>query len=293
MSSKINLKYGYSLTIRKDDTLTIVTTDAEGESIEIDGKNGNLMIASDMEAWLDSEYSSETLENLLYSAREFFKDWGVESEVAEAIIKELTPWFERHAISEEDAILQTISNIEEVIAFRRDAISRKSHNIEADNRLIEEAKNRINEASREAAKLGKEVAEYEKTVAILKAKLNKSDFISVEPCYTGGGIYVFTGQLADGDFFTADTSFFDVRVLNANPDEPTSIGEDGTVWERRIDSVEWQEEHLVKDLTPAEAVAFFRQMLKWVKENEPNGNYNMGDMEDITAELDTLKGDWR
>ena len=41
---------------------------------------------------------------------------------------------------------------------------------------------------------------YLNTIATLKASLNKSRFVSVEPEYTGGGIYLFTGKLTDGRF---------------------------------------------------------------------------------------------
>lgn len=116
-------------------------------------------------------------------------------------------------------------------------------------------------------------------------------FMNVEPTYTGGNIYIFTGQMTDGNYFIADNSFFDVRILNADPMVVT--WENAMFKEYAMDSVEWQEEHLVKDLDPNEAKAFFKQMLKWVKENEPEGNYNLCDMTALEEELDTLKGDWR
>ena len=114
----------------------------------------------------------------------------------------------------------------------------------------------------------------------------KDRFINAVPCYTGGGIYLFTGKLADGNYFIAETSNYDVRILTEGPDEPTCIGDDGTVWERNLDSVDWQEEHLVEDLTPAEAIEFFREMLKWVEENQPSGNYINPDMELVREDLE-------
>ena len=65
------------------------------------------------------------------------------------------------------------------------------------------------------------------------------------------------------------------------------------ITERNIDSVEWQEEHLVKDLTPNEAVAFFKDMLNWVCKNDPSGNYLGSDMDYFKEELESLHGDWR
>ena len=118
------------------------------------------------------------------------------------------------------------------------------------------------------------------------------EFKSVEPNYTGGNIYVFSGMV-DDHYFMADTAFYDVRLLNADPNELT--GEEFLgIPERNMDSVEWQEDHLVKDLAPREAVKFFKQMLKWVKTNRPSGNYCLSDMDYYEDDIKTLKGDnWR
>ena len=113
-------------------------------------------------------------------------------------------------------------------------------------------------------------------------------FKSVEPNYTGGGIYVFTGQV-DDNYFVADSPNFDVRLLN---DDPNAEAEEDW-FDTNVESVEWQEEHLVKDLTEWAACAeFFAEMLKWVKENKPDGNYLMGDMEDIAKEMKLLLEEW-
>lgn len=291
--TKINAAYGYSLTISENDIVTIIVTDAEGERIEFDGKKGNLMIAGDMEAWFEDEDRNATLATMTEYSTKFLADWGVEEDVAKAIAKDLTPWFERYAISDDEATAKEIAELESWIKGRRDTIARKSKVIDDLNKDIKAIEDRKMSITEDIVNISKSITNFEKQIAELKAKRNKSEFISVEPCYTGGGVYIFTGQLADGNYFMADTSFFDVRIVNEDPDAPTHMDYDGTVSERNIDSVEWQEEHLVEDLNPTETVAFFRQMLKWVQENEPNGNYNMGDMEDITEELDTLKGDWR
>ena len=115
-------------------------------------------------------------------------------------------------------------------------------------------------------------------------------FKSVEPEYTGGGIYVFTGAV-DDNYFMADTSFYDVRLLDANPKDNVNEERFGfPEWE----CADWQEEHLVKDLVPHEAVEFFKEMLRWVQENEPDGNYLMSDMDYFAEEVATLHGDdWR
>ena len=116
-------------------------------------------------------------------------------------------------------------------------------------------------------------------------------FKSVEPNYTGGNIYVFTGEV-DNNFFMADTSWYDVRLLNGDPNEPTDEVFLGMPM-RNMDSVEWQEEHLVKDLNPDEKIDFFKAMLKWVKENEPDGNYLMSDMDWFADDLKLFSGEYR
>ena len=100
-------------------------------------------------------------------------------------------------------------------------------------------------------------------------------FVSVTPNYTGGGIYVFDGRLEDGNFFMADSPYYDVRIVDADPlEEPYES-----------DFPEWQEEHLVGDLEADDALDFMAEMLKWVMANKPDGNYLMGDMENIAEDL--------
>ena len=112
-------------------------------------------------------------------------------------------------------------------------------------------------------------------------------FIRVEPCYSGGGIYVFIGELANGAYFEADDCNYDVRLLNGNVFEAD--------WDTELWDVDWQESHLVADLTEAEALGFFEKMLKWVIKHEPEGNYQVSDMKASLAEIKSLKGTkgWR
>lgn len=114
-------------------------------------------------------------------------------------------------------------------------------------------------------------------------------FKSVEPNYTGGNIYVFTGKV-DDNYFMADTANYDVRLLNADPSDNTDEERFGfPEWECDV----WQEEHLVRDLEPTEAKEFFIKMLSWVKKHQPDGNYLVSDMDYYLAEVRSLEGDWR
>lgn len=108
---------------------------------------------------------------------------------------------------------------------------------------------------------------------------------NVTPIYTGGNIYVFVGKI-DDNYFIACDSFYDVRIVNANP-----LDYNGTfLGDHEWCYPEWQETHLVRDVIDrAERRKIFRKILKWIIKNEPNNdncNYLLGDMEDILEDLD-------
>ena len=95
------------------------------------------------------------------------------------------------------------------------------------------------------------------------------EFERVEPCYTGGGVYVFTGKLTNGNYFISNAASADdswAVIVDADPDEDP----EESCFE------EWQTAHLVEDVESPDA--FIVPMLEWVKANEPDGNYQMDDM---------------
>ena len=110
----------------------------------------------------------------------------------------------------------------------------------------------------------------------------------VETIYTGGNIYVFLGALQNGTFFMAESSCFDVRILNTDPS--TVEDEDG---ENPIWFEEWQQEHLVKDLSESECPDFFVEMLTWVMINDSD-SYD-SDLEYFMKEAKEFQGTtgWR
>lgn len=74
---------------------------------------------------------------------------------------------------------------------------------------------------------------------------------------TGGHCYVGIGQTDDGNWYIADFTNDDVRVVDANPNESPNDGEDA--W-----YPEWQEAHLVKDFEnwSKEAILFLADVAK-------------------------------
>lgn len=101
---------------------------------------------------------------------------------------------------------------------------------------------------------------------------------NVKPEYTGGGIYVFTGELEDGNYFLADcpcsASYYSLRIVNENPDKC----DPNEVWQE-----EWQLNHFVKDVIRCKC--FIRDMLKWIIKNRPCGNYCVYDIEEMLKSL--------
>lgn len=108
------------------------------------------------------------------------------------------------------------------------------------------------------------------------------NFVKVEPCYSGGGIYVFIGELANGNHFVASDCCYDVRLLNA---DVFSADWDSELWNE-----DWEEAHIVADLNETESLSFFEKMLKWIIKNEPKGNYQANDMKADLDEIKNLKG---
>ena len=85
-------------------------------------------------------------------------------------------------------------------------------------------------------------------------KYTKEDIKVIYPDYTGGGIYVFLGQLSDGNYFMAGNSDWAVRILDACPWRTKNNN-----WEY----ADWQEKHLVRDLSDTEAEEFAKGMLEY------------------------------
>ena len=100
--SKISLKNGYTLTIDEEDKV-FLKVETEDDTLEFDGIKGNLMDASDFESHYTDEDIEYTVAEYRSGTLSFLTDWGVDREAAEAIIEELTPWFERYAIKQPEA----------------------------------------------------------------------------------------------------------------------------------------------------------------------------------------------
>lgn len=123
--------------------------------------------------------------------------------------------------------------------------------------------------------------------------MKTNDYKWVDLTYTGGGVYVAYGQLESGEYFVASDDMYDVRFLNADPTEKVMVEVYG--W-YVSDDVEWQEQHLIRDIDDeTECLDFWDAMLTWIEENKPDGNYALEDVAHDKAEICELreKKNWR
>lgn len=131
-----------------------------------------------------------------------------------------------------------------------------------------------------------------------EAKTDNSSKLNIEyvtPNYTGGGIYIYTGKLSDNNYFIAtDSNFmieddyvspFDIRIVNKDPDKTykDDEGYDYTL----LDDTTYQDECLVRDLDENEALKFTVDILKWIIEHKPKGNYQIDDMQDMLSIIES------
>lgn len=118
-----------------------------------------------------------------------------------------------------------------------------------------------------------------------KSLNNEFEIEYATPNYTGGNVYVFTGKLKNGNYFLADDTFtpFDTRILDIDPN--TTIKDENGIEVTLMDDVSLQDKHLVKDLDENDAKEFTLNLVKWIEENKPDGNYQV---DEIKAKLDNM-----
>ena len=104
----------------------------------------------------------------------------------------------------------------------------------------------------------------------------KYNFKNVKAEYTGGGIYLFWGELSNGYYFLTD-DYGATLILNESPEDF-----DVSLYD------EWQNAHKVEELTGRARVSFVRKMLSTLKESNPN---NITDYE-IEKYFDYMRENW-
>lgn len=94
------------------------------------------------------------------------------------------------------------------------------------------------------------------------------DIKNANACYTGGGIYIYYGQLENGLYFRACDEWEEIEICNAD----TRTEE--------ADYYEFYQEHSVKTLVGDLYEKFWNDMLNWILSNNPSGNYSEFELEE-------------
>ena len=85
--------------------------------------------------------------------------------------------------------------------------------------------------------------------------------------YTGGGIYIYYGELENGLYFRTADEWQSISICDAD----TSTED--------ADYSEFFELHQIDELQNEDYKRFFNNMLVWINNNRPSGNYNIGELE--------------
>lgn len=100
--------------------------------------------------------------------------------------------------------------------------------------------------------------------------------IRANATYTGGNIYQYTGQFDNGNFFQTWTDYEDyIQELDADPEEN---------WDDNDDE-EWQNGHMVTEHYGPEATEILKEAMRYIINNQPTGNYSVGEVEDALNSL--------
>lgn len=100
--------------------------------------------------------------------------------------------------------------------------------------------------------------------------------IEANATYTGGDIYQYTGVLDNGNYFQTWTDYEDyIQELDADPEEN---------WDDNDDE-EWQNGHMVTEHYGPEAIEILKEAMRYIIDNEPRGNYSVGEVEDALNSL--------
>ena len=103
--------------------------------------------------------------------------------------------------------------------------------------------------------------------------------IKATATYTGGGIYIYTGQLENGDYFMTNDDLISymayVEFFNADPYEE---------FEDACNEI-WQSEHHIGEYSDRKAYEFTKEILNWIIQQRPEGNYSVNEIESRLSKL--------
>lgn len=94
--------------------------------------------------------------------------------------------------------------------------------------------------------------------------ITKNDIKHATACYTGGGIYIYYGQLVNGLYFRTCDEWGGISICDAD----TSTED--------ADYCEFYDEH---EIDCIQGKNNWNNILQWIIDNAPNGNYLPSDLE--------------
>lgn len=92
--------------------------------------------------------------------------------------------------------------------------------------------------------------------------------------YTGGGIYFLYGKCADGAHFFADPDYAEVSFCDVDA-YSYFFPEDDDTW---LTMAFYDEHHVIGTLEGKEATAFLFDVVLFICQNMPDGNYQTHDL---------------
>ena len=99
--------------------------------------------------------------------------------------------------------------------------------------------------------------------------------------YTGGGFYQYCGATDNGTYLLSYTDWESVMEVDADPEQ---CGDE-------CDYGEWQVDHHIREIDGKEYRTILLEMINWICDNRPDGNYTISEIE--AARKDLLIADIR
>ncbi len=82
-------------------------------------------------------------------------------------------------------------------------------------------------------------------------------------CYTGGNIYIYYGELENGNYFSTSDLWDFISILDEEPND------------ENLENPEFFEEHEIECETD---MILFDNILQWIIDHAPAGNYQAGEL---------------
>lgn len=89
----------------------------------------------------------------------------------------------------------------------------------------------------------------------------KHDIKYATAYYTGGGIYIYRGQLKNGLYFSTDDTWESIALCDSDTDT------------EEAEYIEFYENHMITEIMDPDYTPLFNTIIHWILEHNPDGNY--------------------